>query len=178
MGLEVYQSKWPEVVRIHEKLVKGERFSSLDKQWIKELVEETGWSVEDVMDEIKNLDKDPSTRVGKYQKIFEDCLLKAKELKEKKRNRQAGEKLWGAVIALLKLYASKRGIPLITWDSESLFSLIGCAKEGQTQDAILNLITRAGVLHQNYYECILGKKAFKYFFDDTSELIEKFKEFV
>jgi len=176
MGLEVYQSKWPEVVRIHEKLVKGEKFSSLDKQWIKELVEATGWSVEDVMDEIKNLDKDPSTRVGKYQKIFEDCLLSAKELKEKKRNRQAGEKLWGAVIALLKLYASKRGIPLIPWDSESLFSLIGYTKERQTQDAILNLIARAGVLHQNYYECILGRKAFKYFFGDTLELIEKFKE--
>jgi len=37
----------------------------------------TGWSLEDVMDENKNLDKDPSTCVGKYQKIFEDCLLKA-----------------------------------------------------------------------------------------------------
>jgi len=178
LGIEVYLSKWPEVVRIHEKLVKGQNLSSLDKQWIKELVEETGWSVDEVMDEIKNLDKDPSTRVDKYQKIFEDCYMKAKELREKKRNRQAGEKLWGAVIALLKLYASKRGIPLIPWDSESLFSLIGYAKEGQTQDAILNLITRAVVLHQNYYECILGRESFQSVFSDTLELIEKFKELV
>jgi len=173
MGIEAYLRGYPEVVRIHEKLIKGEKLSSLDKSWIKELIEETGWNKEEVIDEIKNLDKDPSTCIEFYRKIFEDCYMKAKELREKKRNRLAGEKLWGTVTALLKLYASKRGIPLIPWDFGSLVNLVDHIKEVERRKLILNLTASAAVLHQNYYECILGRKSFKERFDDVVELIEK-----
>jgi len=77
--------EWPEIFRIYEKLQRSETLNTLDMEWIDELSKETGCSVDAVMDEIKNLDKEPSTRVEKYQKIFDEYYKEAKELREKKR---------------------------------------------------------------------------------------------
>jgi len=45
---------------------------------IEELSKETGWSEEEVMDEIKNLDKEPSTLV--YKRLFEEYYKEALKL--------------------------------------------------------------------------------------------------
>jgi len=91
--LSELKREWPEIFRIYEKLNRGETLNTLNMEWIDELSKEIGWSADAVMDEIKNLDKEPSSRVEKYQKIFEEYYKEAKELKDKKDYRQAGEKL-------------------------------------------------------------------------------------
>jgi len=101
---------WPEIVNIHDKLVKGEGLDALDKDWINELSKEIGWSAEDAMDEIKNLDKEPSSQIERYRQLFEKYYNEALKLKEKKDYVQSGEKLWGAVTALIKLYAAKKNV--------------------------------------------------------------------
>ena len=101
---------WPEIVTIHDKLIRGESLNTLDKDWINELSKEIGWSLDDVMDEIKNLDKEPSTQEERYKQLFEKYYQEALKLKEKKDYVEAGEKLWGAVTALVKLYAAKKHI--------------------------------------------------------------------
>jgi len=50
--------------------------------------------MDDVVDEIKNVDKEPSSRIEKYQKMFEEYYNEAKELEKKGDRRQAGEKIW------------------------------------------------------------------------------------
>lgn len=76
LGTEAYLSElkreWPEIFRIYEKLNKGETLNTLDKEWIKEISKESGWSMDNVIDEIKNADKEPSSRIEKYQKMFEE----------------------------------------------------------------------------------------------------------
>lgn len=75
---------WPEIVNIHDKLMKGESLNTLDKDWINELSKEIGWSAEDTMDEIKNLDKEPSSQIERYRQLFEKYYNEALKLKEKK----------------------------------------------------------------------------------------------
>jgi len=50
-----------------------------------------------VVDEIKNVDKEPSSRIEKYQKMFEEYYNEAKDLEKKGDRKQAGEKIWGSL---------------------------------------------------------------------------------
>jgi len=182
------KEEWPEIVRIYDKLCRGETLSPLDIDWIDELSKETGWSVDAVMDEIKNLDKEPSTRVEKYQKIFDEYYKEAKELREKKEYSQAGEKLWGAVTALIKLYAAKKGIRIEVWDYAKLFRFIS-NNVGDEQielqgsrislkEAFYDLLSHGNMLHKNFYENDLDEKSFDEYFNTVTELIEAIKKIV
>ena len=193
MKAETYLSElkeeWPEVVRIYEKLHRGEILNTLDMDWIDELSKETGWSVDAVMDEIKNLDKEPSTRIEKYQKLFEEYYKEAKELRDKKDYRQAGEKLWGAVTALVKLYAVKKGIRIEVWDHAKLFKFISNSVSDELVElpdgskislrkAFYSLLSNGNMLHKNFYENDLDEKSFDEYFNAVTELIEAIKKIV
>ena len=56
--------------------------------------------------------------------MFEEYYKEAKELKEKKDYKQAGEKIWGAITALIKLYAGKRGIRVTAWTHAKLYDFV------------------------------------------------------
>jgi len=49
----------------------------------------------------------------RYRMLFEKYLEEAKRRKEAGDTEQAGEKLWGAITALIKLYAAKKGVPIV-----------------------------------------------------------------
>jgi len=181
--------EWPEIFRIYEKLRRGETLNTLDMEWIEEISKETGWSVDAVMDEIKNLDKEPSSSLETYQKLFDEYYKEAKELKEKKDYRQAGEKLWGAVTALIKIYAAKKGIPIKVWNHGKLFNFVVKnvsdkpvkLPDGSTislSDAFYDLLLNAGVLHVNFYEDNLCDEAFEKAFNKAVELIDKIKKVI
>jgi len=97
MSLTEELKDWPEVVEIHKKLAKGEKLNTKDLQWIEEISKESGWSMDDVVDEIKNVDKAPSSRIEKYQKMFEEYYNETKDLEKKgienKQERKFGELL-------------------------------------------------------------------------------------
>jgi len=187
--LSELKREWPEVFRIYEKLNRGETLNTLDIDWIDELSKETGWSVDDVVDEIKNLDKEPFTRVEKYQKIFDEYYKEAKELREKKDYSQAGEKLWGAVTALIKLYAAKKGISIEVWDHAKLFRFISNNVSDEPiklpdgskislREAFYNLLSNGNMLHKNFYENDLDEKSFNQYFNKVAELIDAIKKIV
>ena len=193
MKAETYLSElkeeWPEIIRIYDKLRRGETLNTLDMEWIDELSKELGWSVDAVMDEIKNLDKEPSTRVERYQKIFDEYYREAKELREKKDYRQAGEKLWGAVTALVKLYAAKKGIRIEVWDHAKLFKFISNNVSDEPielpdgskislRKAFYNLLSNGNMLHKNFYENDLDEKSFDVYFNIVVELIEAIRKIV
>jgi len=189
MALIKRLSDFSEVIKIHEKIIRGESLSNKDLQWIDEISKETGWGVEDVMDEIKDLDKSPLMLVDKYQRLFEKYFKEAFELKEKGDYKQAGEKLWGAVTALIKLYAGKRNIPVIHWSHGKLFDFVKNnvekklvklqnGSEISPREVFYELLVEAGALHENFYEGNLPEDAFEMIFDKVVSLIKKVKEIV
>jgi len=186
--LSELKREWPEIFEIYEKLRKGETLNTFDMEWIDELSKETGWSADAVMDEIKNLDKEPSTRVERYQKLFEEYYKEAKELREKKDYSQAGEKLWGAVTALIKLYAAKKGIRIEVWDHAKLFKFINNNFSDEPiklhrskillREAFYELLSNGNMLHKNFYENELDEKSFDVYFNKVKELIDAIKKIV
>jgi len=182
-------SEFPEIIELRDKLTKRESLNNRDLQLIDELSKETGWSVEDIMDEIKDLDKEPSTSVDKYQKLFEKYFNEALELKEKGDYIQAGEKLWGAVTALIKLYASRRNITVMHWSHGKLFQFVKNnidkkpikildGSEISPREAFYEILIEAGALHDNFYEGDLPDDAFEMIFNKVVRLMEKVKEIV
>jgi len=156
---------------------------------IDELSKETGWSVEDIMDEIKDLDKEPSSLVNKYQKLFEKYFNESLELKEKREYIQAGEKLWGAVTALVKLYASKRNITVAHWSHGKLFQFVknnvdkkpvklSDDSEISPREVFYELLIETGALHDNFHEGDLPDDAFEMVFNKVVGLIKKVKEII
>lgn len=87
--------EWPEVVAISMKLVCEGKLDERDKVWIRELAVASGWNVDDIVEELKNLDVDPSERVERYRALFEGYYREALEHKERMDTKQAGEKIWG-----------------------------------------------------------------------------------
>jgi len=180
---------WFEIVRIYDKLRREETLSPLDMDWIEEISKETGWSPDAVMDEIKNFDKEPSSRVEKYQKTFDEYYKEAKELRDKKDYRQAGEKLWGAITALIKLYSAKKGISIEVWDHAKLFRFVSnnvsdgliTLPDGSKislRKAFYNLLSNGNVLHKNFYENDLDEKSFDEYFNTVTEPIDAIKKIV
>ncbi|MEM2028610.1 MAG: PaREP1 family protein, partial [Candidatus Bathyarchaeia archaeon] len=109
-------SEWPEVLTVVSRLYRGEALSNEDKLWIKEIAEETGWDEDAAIDELRNIDADPSKRADKYRELCEKYFEEANKHKEEGDTEQAGEKMWGAITALIKTYAAAKRIPIIHWD--------------------------------------------------------------
>ena len=84
--------EFPELAPLVEKLVEGEPLNEVDKSNLRELVEATGWSVEDVVDELRSVWRNPLDRVDRYRNMFEKYYGEALELVDKD-PRQAAEKL-------------------------------------------------------------------------------------
>jgi len=170
--------EWSEVVTVSAKLVRGERLNELDRLWIEEVAEASGWSVDDVIEELKSLDVDPPERVERYRSLSESYYREAFIHREKGDTRQAGEKMWGAVTALVKLYAAAKGIFISHWGLGKLYSFIENNVEAEYRDLFADLLNEAFVLHAHFYEAHLGSTAFERQWGKVVELVEKAKEIV
>ena len=187
MAITKQLSEFPEIIELRDKLTRRESLNNRDLQLIDELCKETGWTAKDIMDEIKDLDKEPLTLVDKYQKLLEKYFNEALELKEKGDYIQAGEKLWGAVTFLIKLYASKRNITVMHWSHGKLFQFVennvdkrliklSDSSEISPREVFYELLIEAGALHNNFYEGDLPDDAFEMIFNKVVRLIKKVKE--
>jgi hypothetical protein len=89
--------EFPEMASLAIKLSSGESLSEHDKFLLKELSEATGWGIDEIIEELKRIDANPSERVKKYRELFERLYKEAVELVEKD-TVQAAEKLWGRLL--------------------------------------------------------------------------------
>jgi hypothetical protein len=105
-SLSELADEWPEIIKIAEKLGRREKLTDRDRMWVEGLAEATGWDRKDVVDELANIAVNPSGRAKRYKQLHETYFEEAEKLKEKGDFRQAGEKLWGAVTALIKALCS------------------------------------------------------------------------
>jgi len=172
------QRKWPEVFEISEKLTTGRKLDKLDKLWVKELAEVTGWSPDDIIDELKNLTLNPSERAERYHQLHEKYLKEAIEYKEKNNTSQAGEKIWGAVTALIKLYAATKGIPIIQWSISKLYRFVDTNVKKEHRKLFRDLLDKTHILHEHFYEKHLSPEGFEERWKEVLELLKKAKKIV
>jgi len=170
--------EWPEVVEVFAKLLRGERLDKRDELWIREVAEATGWSMNDVVEEFRNLDVDPLERVERYRSIFESYYREAFVHKERGDTKQAGEKMWGAVTALVKLYAAAKDIFISHWSLGKLYSFVENNVEERYRDIFVDLLNETYVLHIHFYEGHMGPTAFERQWKKVVELIEKARQIV
>jgi len=171
-------AEWPELIEIVEKVSRGEKLTEEDESWINELAEVTGWDRNTIIDELANVDVDPSKRAEKYRKLHEEYFNYAKEFKEKGDTRQAGEKLWGAVTALIKLYSAIKGVPVAHWSMGKLERFVTYNVEEKYKALFRDLLDKARVLHEHFYEAHLDNKTFEERWEETIKLLERAREHV
>jgi len=167
--------EWPEVAELVSKLVRGAGLSEIDKQWIKELADASGWDVDDFVEDLENFSADPSTRAERYRKLFEEYYTKALQLAREGDTQQASEKIWGATTALIKFHAAKKGVPIMHWDHRKLYNYVSNSVEKELRDTFRRLLLVADELHRHFYEGFLDIGTFKEYFSDACKLIEEIK---
>jgi hypothetical protein len=160
-------------VKIAEKLSLGEKLTEEDELWINELVEATGWDRNTIIGELMNISADPSKRVEKYKQLYEGYFKDAEKFKEEGDTKQAGEKLWGAVTALIKLYAAIKGIPILHWSRGRLERFITNNVEEKYKALFRDLLDKTQVFHEHFYEANLDDKTFEERWEETVKLLEK-----
>ncbi|MEM2189414.1 MAG: hypothetical protein QXO15_04365 [Nitrososphaerota archaeon] len=107
--------EWPELWLVAVKLFRGEGLNEWDEGWLRKVSEATGWKLNDVIDELKNVSKDSAERAEKYYSLYTGYLEEAKNYYRLNDFRQAGGKPCSAALALIKYYAAIKGMPLIHW---------------------------------------------------------------
>jgi len=170
--------EWPEVAGIFAKLVRGEKLDERDELWVREVAEATGWGVDDVIEEFRSLDVDPMERVEHYRSLFESYYREALVRREEGDTRQAGEKMWGAVTALVKLYAAAKGVFISHWGLGKLYNFVESNAEAGLRDVLADMLDKAYVLHVHFYEGYLDSAAFERRWEEVVKLVEKAREIV
>jgi hypothetical protein len=170
--------EWPEVIEITKKLNQSERLTEKDELWINELAETVGWDRNAIINELTNISADPSKRVEKYKELHEEYFKDAKKFKKEGDTRQAGEKLWGAVTALIKLYAANKNIPVMSWSRGKLERFITNNVEEKYKRLFRDLLDKTQIFHEHFYEAHLDNKTFEERWEEAVRLLEKARELI
>lgn len=54
----------------------------IDKEWLRELSEATGWDDKDIVEDLRSSDKDPSERAKRYHELFRGPEISFKDLQK------------------------------------------------------------------------------------------------
>jgi len=166
---------YPEVLELSKKIKCNEKLTKTDEWNLNEIVEASGWDKEDIVEDLKNLDVDPSEREERYWDLFEKYYKEAKELKDKGDDVQASEKLWGTITTLVKAYTAKKGILVEHWSKRKLSRVVANNVEDRLREKLEDLLTYGNELHEHFYERSLPPKTFERRWNQCVELIEDIK---
>jgi len=169
--------EFPELIPLVEKLVEEKPLDEVDKSSLRELVEATGWSFDDVVDDLRNVWRDPSERVDKYRSMFEKYYGEALELINKD-PRQAAEKLWGAITALVKLHAALKGVFIAHWSHGKLYNYVTHNVEERYRKLFYDLLKTGEVLHRYFYEGDLDRDTLNIHWTEALKLLDEAKQIV
>jgi hypothetical protein len=171
-------SEYPELFLLADKLSRGEELNEVDRAWLRELAKASGWDVDDVGDELRNLWADPSSRVDKYWELFNKYYEEALKHYDNNDYPQAAEKLWGAITALIKLHAALKGMPIIEWDHGKLYDYVYNNIEKENRQIFIKLLKDGAPLHTYFYEIHVNPETFRGFWNDAINSLEAAKSVV
>ena len=169
-------SEYPELLSLAGKLSHGEELNEVDRAWLRELAKASGWDVDDVSDELRNLWADPSSRADKYRELFNKYYDEARRHYNSKDYPQAAEKLWGAITALVKLHAALKGVPIAEWRHGDLYNYVYNNVEEENRQVFKDLLKAGEPLHRYFYEGDVDPKTFEGLWNDAVKLLEIAKE--
>ncbi|MEZ0346104.1 MAG: PaREP1 family protein [Infirmifilum sp.] len=169
--------EWPEVVSIIKKLVSNARLSGYDEEWIKEIASSTGWNANDVVEDLREMvSTDLSERIDKYRDLFNEYAKEAERHFNSGNYKQAGEKLYAAALALVKLYAAAKGVPIIHWSRGKIERFITNSMKEEHRNLFRDLLDKVQILHEHFYEDILDEQTFRERWKATLEILNKCRE--
>jgi hypothetical protein len=169
--------EFPELFPLIEKLIQKKPLEETDEANLRELAGAMGWSVEDVADDLRNGWVDPLGRVDRYREMFEKYYSETLELVDRD-FRQAADKLWGAVRALVKFRASLKRVFFAGWDHGKLYNFVTRNVEEEHRELFYDLLMTGRELHIYFYEGDLDKDTFTYFWKKAVELLGEANEVV
>jgi len=170
--------EWPEVFRLAYRLRAGVRLAEDDRLCLRELSEATGWDPEDVAEDLAEIDVDPSARAERYRELHEKYFREALEFEAKGDDKQASEKLWGAITALIKLYAAEKGVFVAHWSRGRMESFITNNIKPHYRKLFRDLLDKGATLHEHFYEAHLDEATFEERWNELVDLLEKAREIV
>ncbi len=172
------EEEWPTLYRAGLRLRRGQRLSPEEEAWLREAARAAGWRMEDMEEELRGLDQPPAARLERYRRLLEDYLREADRHAAQGDTRQAGEKLWGAATALVKLHAAQKNIPVMHWSRAKLDRFIVNNADEELRSLLLELLDTAQPLHEYFYEGGLSPEVFAYRYQKARRLIEKAKKLI
>lgn len=145
--------EWPELMQVAERLLnRAELPSGYELEWLRELSSVTGWELDDVAEDLGRVDLDPSERAERYRRLFDKYYSSATDHHSSGDLEQAGEKLYAAVLALVKYHAALRGVPIAHWSRGRVDSYIENNVKGDLRKTLSDLIDKVQRLHEYFYE--------------------------
>jgi hypothetical protein len=174
-NLYVDINEWPEIYDIHISLKTNKELTKKNLDWINAISKATGWEEEDVIEEIKNLDADPSQRAQHYKSLFDKYFSNAINEFNKKNYSQAAEKIWGSFTALVKYHAAKNNIPILEWDHRKIRNYINANLPSNLHNLFKELYDNVYQLHILFYEGIKDEDfvSFKMYWERSCKLLNK-----
>jgi Archaeal PaREP1/PaREP8 family. len=168
-------NEWPEIYDIHISLKTNKELTKKDLDWINAISKAIGWEEEDVIEEIKNLDADPSQRAQHYKSLFDKYFSNAINEFNNKDYSQAAEKIWGSFTALVKYHAAKNNIPILEWDHRKIRNYINANLPSTLSNLFKDLYDNVYQLHILFYEGIKDEDliSFKAYWEKSNELLNK-----
>jgi len=131
--------------------------------------------IEEFIIEKVSKDLDPPERIELYINLYEKYLREAEDFYKKGDLVQAGEKLWGALTALLNAIAEKRGLPHYSHRDYAVI-IDELYRETKDRDLVIGF-GLAERLHANFYHNFISKDQFDLHREEVLKLIKKAKGF-
>ena len=156
-------------VRLREKLMMGLELTEKDEQNVAEMAEAAGWGRDDLIEDLA-----APQSYGHYLKLSEKYFNEAKRVKEEDSG-QAAEKMWGAITAFIKAYASSKGVIISHWSRRKLERFVENNVEPKWKPAFYELLEKGTVLHEHFYEKYLSQEHFNELFDSCESLLKELK---
>ncbi|MEM2153176.1 MAG: PaREP1 family protein [Candidatus Bathyarchaeia archaeon] len=89
-----------------------------------------------------------------FEIFWENYLEEAKNYYRLNDFRQAGEKLYGAALTLIKCYAAIKSVPIMYWSRGKIERFITNNVEPELRKTFRDLLDKAQPLHEYFYEAL------------------------
>ena len=133
-----------------------------------------GVSVETLLAFLMANGMDGRERIAFYTRLHGSLLDEAEEHYRAGELVQAGEKLWGAVCALLNAIGELKGLP--HYSHRDYVDIIEALVQETGDRELARLFASAERLHANFYHAFLSRPSFEAHREDALRLVGKLKE--
>ena len=135
---------------------------------------EKGMDIDSYLARLLANDMSSAERIGLYVELHESYMAEAEELAREGKLEQAGEKMWGAVCALLNAIGEQRGWR--HYSHRDYCDIIEALAEELGMPELSAWFASAERLHANYYHGFLREATFKHHAEAVKKLVGELRK--